>query len=90
MNFELTRVTESIMEYLPNLIAARVAILILAGSMALRQIGVASDIINLAFGLILGAAAVAVAIAFGFGGREIAAKQLREWQVSLNEKPDSE
>jgi hypothetical protein len=30
------------------------------------------DIINLAFGLTLGALAVAVAIAFGFGGREIA------------------
>ena len=71
--------------------AARVAILVLAGSMALRQIGVASDIINLAFGLILGAVAVAVAVAFGLGGREIAAKQLQEWQSRLsNGKPDAE
>jgi len=63
--------------------SARVAILVLAGSMALRQIGVASDIINLAFGLILGAVAVAVAIAFGFGGRDIAARQLQEWHTEL-------
>jgi hypothetical protein len=68
--------------------AARVAILVLAGSMSLRQIGVASDIINLAFGLILGAVAVAVAVAFGLGGREIAAKQLEEWQARLSSGKD--
>ena len=32
--------------------------------------GLADDIINLAFGLILGAIAVAFALAFGLGGRE--------------------
>lgn len=69
---------------------SRVAILVLAGSMALRQIGVASDIINLAFGLILGAVAVAVAIAFGFGGRDIAAKQLQDWQSQLREKSETD
>jgi hypothetical protein len=63
--------------------SARIAILVLAGSMALRQLGVASDIINLAFGLTLGAVAVAVAIAFGFGGRDLAAQQLKEWQRTL-------
>ena len=40
--------------------------------------GVAQDIINLAFGLTLGAIAIAVAIAFGLGGRETAAKFLSE------------
>jgi hypothetical protein len=33
--------------------------------MALRQMGLANEIINLAFGLLLGAIAVAVALAFG-------------------------
>jgi hypothetical protein len=70
--------------------AARVSILVLAGSMALRQIGVASDIINLAFGLILGAVAVAVAIAFGFGGRDIAARQLQDWQTQLKHKSEAD
>jgi hypothetical protein len=58
---------------------ARAAILVLAGAMALRQMGVADDIINLAFGLLLGAVAVATAIAFGVGGREVAGRELARW-----------
>ncbi len=60
-------------------LAAQAAILVLAGAMALRQMGLASDIINLAFGLLLGAVAIAVAIAFGIGGKDIAARQLQSW-----------
>lgn len=56
--------------------ATRGSILILAVAMALRQMGLASEIINLAFGLILGSIAVAVALAFGLGGREIAAREI--------------
>ena len=63
--------------------AARVSILILAGAMALRQIGVANEIINLAFGLLLGAVAVAAALAFGLGGRETAARIVEEWRQSI-------
>jgi hypothetical protein len=61
---------------------ARVSILVLTGAMALRQMGVANEIITLAFGLTLGAAAVAAAIAFGFGGRDMAARKLNEWEES--------
>ncbi|MCP5118176.1 MAG: mechanosensitive ion channel [bacterium] len=60
-------------------IAARVAILVLTGAMALRQMGLANEIINIAFGLILGAVAVSLAIAFGLGGREAAGRQLDRW-----------
>jgi hypothetical protein len=65
----------------PNLLAtaAQAAILVLTGAMALRQIGVANEIINLAFGLLLGAVAVAAALAFGLGGREVAGRQLQSW-----------
>jgi hypothetical protein len=65
----------------PNLLAtaAQAAILVLTGAMALRQIGVANEIINLAFGLLLGAIAVAAALAFGLGGREVAGRQLQQW-----------
>lgn len=56
---------------------ARIAIIVLVGAMALQQMGIAPNIVNLAFGLLLGAIAVAVAIAFGLGGREIAAEQIR-------------
>jgi len=64
-------------------LAARVSILVLAGAMALRQMGLANEIINLAFGLLLGAIAVAVALAFGLGGREAAARELEEWLQSV-------
>src|SRR5215212_6767249 len=60
-------------------LVARVAILVLAGAMALRQMGIANEIVNLAFGLLLGAVAVAAALAFGFGGREVAGRELENW-----------
>lgn len=63
--------------------AARVAILVLAGAMALRQMGLAPEIVNLAFGLMLGAIAVAAALAFGLGGREEAADVLRNWRARV-------
>ena len=59
-------------------VAARVSILVLAGAMALRQMGLADSIINLAFGLLLGAVAVAAALAFGIGGRDVAREQLEK------------
>ena len=58
---------------------ARIAILVFAGAMALRQMGLANEIINLAFGLLLGAFAVAIALAFGLGGKEIAAQEIKKW-----------
>jgi hypothetical protein len=67
-------------------LSARLAIVVLAGAMALRQMGLANEIINLAFGLIFGALAVAVAIALGLGGREIAARELEEWVKSIKSK----
>jgi len=67
-------------------VSARIAIIVLAGAMALRQMGLADEIVNLAFGLLLGAIAIAVAIAFGFGGREIAGRELAEWVASMKSK----
>ncbi|MBD1928430.1 mechanosensitive ion channel [Trichocoleus sp. FACHB-90] len=66
--------------------AARIAIIALVSAMALQQMGIASDIVNLAFGLLLGAIAVAIALAFGLGGREIAAGQVREWLGTFKDK----
>jgi hypothetical protein len=66
--------------------AARVGIIILVSAMALQQMGIASDIVNLAFGLLLGAIAVAIALAFGLGGRDIAAEQIKEWLNSFKRK----
>lgn len=55
------------------------AIIALATAMGLRFMGLANEIVNLAFGLILGSAAVACAVAFGLGGRETAHKLLERW-----------
>jgi hypothetical protein len=58
---------------------ARAAILVLAGTMTLREMGLGEEIITLAFGLTLGAIAVAAALAFGLGGRAVAARELESW-----------
>ena len=65
---------------------ARIAILVLTSAMALRQMGLANEIINMAFGLIVGTLAVAVALAVGIGGREIAAEEIKNWLQSIRSK----
>lgn len=65
---------------------ARISILALVIAMALQQIGIAPNIVNLAFGLLLGAISVAIALAFGLGGRDVAAEQLREWLASFKNR----
>jgi len=63
--------------------AARIAIATFSVALGLQQMGIATSIVNLAFGLLFGAVAVAVALAFGLGAREIAAEQVREWLNSF-------
>lgn len=68
---------------------ARYAILGLVLAMGLSAMGIADDIVNLAFALVFGAVAVAVALSFGLGGREAAGKQMEHWLARLRkEKQD--
>jgi len=62
---------------------AQVAIIGVVIAMGLRAMGIADDIVNLAFGLTFGAIAVAVALAFGLGGREAAGRQMEYWLSKL-------
>jgi len=55
---------------------ARYAILALVFAIGLNAMGIADTIVHLAFGLTLGAIAVAVALSFGLGGREAAGKHM--------------
>lgn len=55
------------------------AIIALFTAIGLTFMGLANEIVLLAFGLILGSAAIATALAFGLGGRDWAARQLDEW-----------
>ncbi|NEX93422.1 mechanosensitive ion channel [Caulobacter sp. 17J65-9] len=57
----------------------RWATIALATAMGLSFMGIADEIVLLAFGLILGSAAVAAALAFGIGGRETAGRLLERW-----------
>lgn len=57
----------------------RYAIIALFTAIGLTFMGLADQIVILAFGLILGAAAVATALAFGLGGRDSAARILERW-----------
>jgi hypothetical protein len=58
---------------------ARIAILGVVIAMGLRAMGIANEIVHLAFGLSFGAVAVAVALSFGIGGREAAGKLMEHW-----------
>ncbi|MDX3904321.1 MAG: mechanosensitive ion channel [Pigmentiphaga sp.] len=65
---------------LPSIL--KYAVIALAVAIGLRFMGLANEIVNLAFGLILGAAAVACALAFGLGGRQTAHELLQKWTAS--------
>jgi hypothetical protein len=67
---------------------AYAAIVILAAAMALRQMNIAEDIVNLAFGLTLGAIAVAAALAFGLGSRQIAAREVEKLLSQVRSAPE--
>jgi hypothetical protein len=66
---------------------ARIAIIVFAAALSLREIGVANEIINLAFGITLGAIGVALALAlglgFGLGSKEIAGREVDRFLTSI-------
>jgi hypothetical protein len=55
------------------------SIIALAVAMGLRFMGLANEIVIIAFASIIGSAAIACALAFGLGGRPTAHKLLEEW-----------
>ncbi|MBN1427094.1 MAG: mechanosensitive ion channel [Anaerolineae bacterium] len=68
--------------------ATWMAIVIFAAALAMRQTGIANDIINLAFGLSLGGIVVAAALAFGLGCRDIAAREVERWLKSMRKSDE--
>lgn len=58
---------------------ARISILGVVIAMGLRAMGIANEIVQLAFALSFGAVAVAVALSFGLGGRDAAGKLTQSW-----------
>lgn len=64
----------------------KIAILAIFLAIGLRRMGIADDIINLAFGITLGAFALTIVLSFGLGGREAAGKQMSKILDKFNKK----
>ncbi|HET7024648.1 MAG TPA: hypothetical protein VFI39_05545 [Gemmatimonadales bacterium] len=58
---------------------AKAVVVLVAVFMAVSQMGVAAEIVNAAFILIVGAMALAVGLAFGLGNRDLAGEITRRW-----------
>ena len=71
-------------QFLANIV--RVLIMGLVLAMGLKAMGIADSIVNLAFGLTLGAVSVAFALSFGLGGKDAAARLLRKMQDKMDEE----
>lgn len=67
-------------------VLAQVAIFLLFAAMGLTQMGLGQQIVVLAFGLTVGAAALAAALAFGLGGREAAGRALMDMRQALKKE----
>jgi hypothetical protein len=67
-------------------IAVRSAILILAISMALEQVGLARQTVVAAFSIVFGAVMFALALAFGLGGKDLARQTLERYLGDKKEK----
>ncbi len=66
----------------------RMAIIAIFLAIGLSTMGIADEIINLAFGLTLGTIALTVVLSFGLGGREAAGEQMRKILQKFNNKVD--
>ena len=66
--------------------ASRWAIIIFAGTISLRELGIATLLVTTTFNIVLGGVCLALALAFGLGGREAAAKYLDEWKQRHSEQ----
>ena len=65
---------------------ARFAILGLVLAMGLRSMGLADNIVNMAFGFTIGGVAIATALAFGLGGRDAAKAIADSWASRIINK----
>ena len=65
---------------------ARIAILGLVLAMGLKAMGLADNIVNMAFGFIIGGVATAAALAFGLGGRDAAKTIADHWANKISNK----
>jgi hypothetical protein len=72
----------------PEVFAAvsRWAIIIFAGTISLRELGIGTLLVTTTFNIILGGVCLALALAFGLGGRDAAARYLEQWRKTREEE----
>lgn len=70
--------------FVANIIKAAVLAVFLA--IGLNRMGIADDIVNLAFGILLATVGLTVVLSFGLGGREAAGKQMNKILEKFNKK----
>jgi hypothetical protein len=69
---------------------AKAAILFFVGALALRQAGLPSEIVAIAFGSVVGALAIGAAVAIGVGGRHVAGRLLEDAVATFSRsKPEA-
>jgi len=66
--------------------ASRWAIIIFAGTISLRELGIATLLVTTTFNIVLGGVCLALALAFGLGGRDAAARYLEVWRKRHSEE----
>jgi hypothetical protein len=71
--------------------AVRWLVVVFAGAAALTQLGIAREMVLLAFGIAFGGTMLALALAFGLGGKELAREILESWLRRSDDErgPDS-
>ncbi|MBN1864113.1 MAG: mechanosensitive ion channel [Victivallales bacterium] len=65
-------------------VIVRVAVLSLVLAMGLHTMGIAEDIVEMAFMFIFGTLGLTIVLAFGLGGREAAGKTMAKWLSKFN------
>jgi hypothetical protein len=69
---------------------AQIAIIVFAGAIALREIGIANEIINIAFGITLAALGLAVALSLGLGTTKISEREVDGFIAKMREPEEPE
>ncbi len=74
----------------PNLVVsiARTAIWVFTAIVAINQLGIATELVQMLFGAIVGAMALGLGLALGLGGKDLAGEILRKWYANTQEKSD--
>ena len=85
-NYVQKIILKSFPESKATALLVKVLIIILGVFITLYQLGIASQLVNTAFLIILGAFGVAFAVTFGLGGREFASHMLNKVENKIDEK----